>query len=201
MELIANTGKSKVFRIGDKAYKFVFKKSDFDKELKNYKKIEKFNIPNIIKLGDVDIDINMISMDFYEYNLEEYFANKYDFEMNPKQTFNILYNLTLTLGNLHQNNITHGDFKAKNIMLDGDLNPVVIDFDMSDISNVENDIKKFHFIIYQLLYKVEYTPTLYNNFKKKITDIEIDFPLIAKAMKTKDLFNLLKLIKNYISSD
>jgi len=201
MKLIAHTGKSKVFRIGDKVYKFVLKKTEFNKEVKTYKQIEELNIPNIIQLDNVDVDINMISMNFYEYNLEEYFANKYDFEMKPEQIFNILYKLTLTIGNLHQNNITHGDFKAKNIMLDGDLNPVVIDFGMSYISNVENDIKKFHFIIYQLLYKVEYNPSLYNNFKQKITDIERDFPLIAKAMKTKDLFNLLKLLKNYISSD
>lgn len=198
MQLIANTGKSKVFQIDNKAYKFVFNKFNFEKEVETHSKIRDVDIPNIITFLDVDHDIKMISMDYYEYNLENYFANKYNFEMNTQQILKILFNLTLTLAKLHHHNIVHGDFKAKNIMLDNDLNPVVIDFEMVDTSDSENDIKKFKFLIYQLLYKVEYNPNLYNNFQNKFKDIERDHPLIAKAMNTNDLFKLLEVFKIYI---
>ena len=80
MELIAETTKSKVFRIEDKVYKFRkhSKKKSFDNEMSIYNKINSLCLDNVIKFNNVDEDIMMIEMDYYPFNLESYFAGEYN---------------------------------------------------------------------------------------------------------------------------
>jgi len=193
MELITETSKSKVYRNGDKVCKFLKSESIFDREIRSYNSIKKHKIRNIIHYRKIHEDIKMIEMNFYPYNLENYFKNCYNFEMTPEQIYKILFELTFSLSALHHNNIVHGDFKAKNIILDTNLNPIIIDFDLSEVETKESDIKKFHYLIYQLLYKVEYTPKLYNNYKKMMITLEKNHPFIADAMKKEDFAQLMDI--------
>lgn len=193
MELIADTGKSKVFKSGNKAYKFMLNIDDFEKDTRTYNAIKSNGISNIIHYDTIDRDIKMMEMEYYPYNLEKYLANSYDFEMNTEQINKILFILTKTLSSLHCRDIVHGDFKAKNIMLDKDLNPIVIDFDLSETETKESDIRKFHILIYQLLYKVEYKPSVYNNYKRIMNKIDNDHPLIGNAMKKDNILFILEV--------
>ena len=137
--------------------------------------------------------MNLKEMEYYPYNLEKYLANSYDFEMNTEQINKILFILTKTLSSLHRRDIVHGDFKAKNIMLDKELNPIVIDFDLSETETKESDIRKFHILIYQLLYKVEYKPSVYNNYKRIMNKIDNDHPLIGNAIKKDNILFILEV--------
>ena len=197
MEFINETSKSKIYRCDNKTYKFHLNKNTFEKEIELYWIIKNNNIPNTIQYFKIDPSIKMIEMDYYPYNLENYFQSCYNFQMNKQQIYKILFELTLSLNELHYNNIVHGDFKAKNIMLDINLNPIIIDFDLSQIETKESDIKKFHYLIYQLLYNVPYTPKLYNNYKKMMITLENDYPFIAEAMKKNNLIELSTLFNDH----
>ena len=113
--------------------------------------------------------------------------------------------------------IIHGDFKAKNIMLDKDYNPIIIDFDLSIIydnynindlgsnnikeeidEGIKDDIKKLKFLVYQLLYKVEYNPKLYNNYNKIIKRIEIEHSELANAFIESNIDGIISYFKKLI---
>ena len=80
MRLIYESNKSKVYKNGDKVYKFNSQSNNvnFLKELTINEKLKNINIPNIAKFSLIDFKIKMIEMDYYQYNLEEYLAGKYD---------------------------------------------------------------------------------------------------------------------------
>tara|TARA_B100001109_G_C18794211_1_gene441639 strand:- start:313 stop:945 length:633 start_codon:yes stop_codon:yes gene_type:complete len=197
MEFINETSNSKVYRNGDKICKYFKSNRAFYTEIRSYNAIKQHDIRNIINFIKIHEDMKMIEMNYYPYNLEDYFQSCYNFQMNKQQIYKILFELTLSLNELHYNNIVHGDFKAKNIMLDINLNPIIIDFDLSEIETKESDIKKFHYLIYQLLYNVPYTPKLYNNYKKMMITLENDYPFIAEAMKKNNLIELSTLFNDH----
>ena len=200
MELIAETTKSKVFRIGDKVYKFRkhSKRRSFENELKIYNKINSLCLDNVIKFNNVDQDIMMIEMDYYPFNLESYFAGEYTletFNLDEKQKFKLMYIIVYIVSMFNTNDIVHGDFKAKNILFDKDLKPIITDFDLGNSGTLENDIHKMKILIYQILYHVEYKAKIYNNFDKLMEqNMKNDHPEIYRLLKKNDLSNLLLLL-------
>ena len=200
MELIAETTKSKVFRIEDKVYKFRkhSKKKSFDNEMSIYNKINSLCLDNVIKFNNVDEDIMMIEMDYYPFNLESYFAGEYNvdtFDLDEKQKFKLIYIIVFIIGKLNMHDIVHGDFKAKNILFDRDFKPIITDFDLGNCGTLENDIHKMKILIYQILYHVEYKAKIYNNFDKLMEkNMKKDHPEIFRLLQKNDLCNLLLLL-------
>jgi len=217
MKVIYDSSKSKIYKNGDKIYKFNCQSNsaNFQKEIRLYEKIKNKNIPNIIKFSFYDEKIKMIEMDYYPYNIENYLADKYNIDISNTQINTIIFKIVFTLKTLHNNLIIHGDYKAKNMMLDRDFNLIIIDFDMSscyDNNNIlesrisiekintemKDDIKKLNFLIYQLLYKVEYKPKLYNNYNKMIETIKKDHFELASAMKNLNIDKILSYFSKLI---
>lgn len=202
MELIVETTKSKVFKVGNKVLKFRkhSKKKSFETELLIYDKINSLQIDNIIQFNKVDRDIMMIEMDYHPYNLESYFAGEYNsntFDLDEKNKFKLISTLVYIISLFQMNNIVHGDFKAKNILFDKNLKPIIIDFDLGEKGSMENDIYKMKILIYQILYKVEYKPKIYNNFDKLMEqNMKKDYNKIYNLLQKNDFFNLIKLLSN-----
>lgn len=202
MELIVETTKSKVFKVGNKVFKFRkhSKKKSFETELLIYDKINSLQIDNIIQFNKVDRDIMMIEMDYHPYNLESYFADEYNsntFDLDEKNKFKLISTLVYIISLFQMNNIVHGDFKAKNILFDKNLKPIIIDFDLGEKGSMENDIYKMKILIYQILYKVEYKPKIYNNFDKLMEqNMKKDYNKIYNLLQKNDFYNLIKLLSN-----
>lgn len=202
MELIVETTKSKVFKVGNKVLKFRkhSKKKSFETELLIYDKINSLQIDNIIQFNKVDRDIMMIEMDYHPYNLESYFADEYNsntFDLDEKNKFKLISTLVYIISLFQMNNIVHGDFKAKNILFDKNLKPIIIDFDLGEKGSMENDIYKMKILIYQILYKVEYKPKIYNNFDKLMEqNMKKDYNKIYNLLQKNDFYNLIKLLSN-----
>jgi hypothetical protein len=202
MELIVETTKSKVFKVGNKVLKFRkhSKKKSFETELLIYDKINSLQIDNIIQFNKVDRDIMMIEMDYHPYNLESYFAGEYNsntFDLDEKNKFKLISTLVYIISLFQMNNIVHGDFKAKNILFDKNLKPIIIDFDLGEKGSMENDIYKMKILIYQILYKVEYKPKIYNNFDKLMEqNMKKDYNKIYNLLQKNDFYNLIKLLSN-----
>ena len=198
MELINDSGKSKVYKCGSKVYKFrsFSKKKAFEDEMTIYNKISSLCLNNVIKFSKIDRDICMIEMDYYPYDLESYFAGKYEFILTETQKKNILYNVIHVLYMLNTNSIVHGDFKAKNILLDKDFKPFITDFDLGLKGTLENDVHKLKLLICQMLYKMEYKPNLYNNFPKHLTKISQDYPELHQLLTTDNLLGLMNYFRN-----
>jgi len=199
MFLIAETTKSKVFLSGEKVYKFRknSKKKSFDNEILVYQEVQKLNLENIIKFNNIDRDILMIEMDYYPYDLESYIAGRYhsSISFNIKQKFKLIYTIVHIIGIFRLNNIVHGDFKAKNILFDSNLNPIITDFDLGKSGTLDNDLHKMKILIYQILYNVEYIPKLYNNINKLMDkNMKKDYNEIYKLLEDNNLCNLLILL-------
>ena len=209
MKVINSSNKSKVYRNGDKVYKFNSQSNDsnFQRELRMYEKMKSHNIPNVIEYTMIDEKVKMIEMEYYPYNLEKLLAGEYKINITKSKMDEITYKIINTLKHMHNKLIIHGDFKAKNIMLDRHLNPIIIDFDLSSVylkdynkveinTKIQDDLKKLHYLIYQLLYKVEYKPELYNNYDIKMKEIENNFPDLYAAMMKQDINKMIEHFKN-----
>lgn len=184
MNLIGRGCSSNIYKDGNYVYKFFVKGHKyFMNEIDTYNRLSKLNLPSIVKYDNIDYNKKCIKMKYYPYNLEEYFEGKYDFTLSKVKIDSILETIIYTLKVLHYYNITHGDYKAKNILLDEDFNPVIIDFDLGITGTIDDDIKKLHLLTYQLLYNVSYKPNLYNNYKTKMKELEKYHPFIMKLIK------------------
>ena len=115
MKLINSSNKSKVYRNGDKVYKFNIQSnnSNFQRELRMYEKMKSHNIPNVIEYTMIDEKVKMFEMEYYPYNLEKYLAGKYKINITRSKMDEITYKIINTLKKLHSKLIIHGDFKAK----------------------------------------------------------------------------------------
>ena len=115
---------------------------------------------------NIDEDIKMIEMEYYPYVLEKYFEGAYPFSIKRKKN-DIIYNLVNTMKILHENDLYHGDYKAKNILMDYNMNVKISDFNLSSGNQEDKggDLRKLNLLIYQILYEVKYDKKLYNNYE------------------------------------
>jgi serine/threonine protein kinase len=121
------------------------------------------------KLQHLDMVIHMISY-VPKTIILEYVPHVLDDLIICRQivdTKHILKQLVQFLKHLKDLQIVHNDFKAKNILVCSDRKTIkVIDFELSKY-NADNsqDIKKFRYLIIQLMFYVDYV-TAYKRYKK-----------------------------------
>lgn len=199
MELIESTTSSKIYKLCDKVYKFNKQTTParFLNEMLYYNKMSSLEIPNIMEYLNIDEDIKMIEMKYYPYVLEKYFENAYPFSITKRKKNEIIYNLVNTMKNLHDNNLYHGDYKAKNILMDYNMNVKISDFNLSSGNQEDKggDLRKLNLLIYQILYEVKYDKELYNNYESIFSKIEKDYGSLSINMRNHNLKEIMNYFK------
>lgn len=125
-------------------------KSTLINEANIYKELK--NVNNIAKMYDF-----FLFNDKYYLILDLYYCNLNDFKLNFYNNINyisdlkiILKTILITIQNLHLNGYVHRDLKPKNICLDKNNNPYIIDFGMAKkiiYKNNHIEERKIHNII------------------------------------------------------
>ena len=91
--------------------------------------METVDIPGIVKIKDYfitfcgDVKINIV-LDYYQNNLLDYIIHN---DIDTFSANNIFAEILKTVHNLELSKRYHGDLSSKNIMLDNNLKPVIID--------------------------------------------------------------------------
>ena len=151
---------------------------------------------NLIKLRDIIISTDFIGIviPFYQTTLSHAIATNI---LSLKQKNNIFFGILIGLMWLRTCDILHRDIKPDNIMLDDQMNPIIIDFSLSNNTVNTGNICSF---VYR-------PPEI---FKNKPYNFSIDmwsFGVMMIEMYTKkflnfnsqiEIFNYLKKIKNKI---
>lgn len=143
--------------------------------------LSKLNTPHVIKLLQYNHDDMTVTTAKMPYTLEDLIIDKKLSVYNKKK---IIQQLTDFLCVIKDLGIAHGDFKAKNIVVENDLETVhVIDFEHTHYGHIKTDLKKFKFLILQLCLNIDYTTswTQYHKLKKQVTN-----PTIIALLKLFD---------------
>lgn len=181
---------------------------DFKKEVNNMKDINKvidklYNIQTMIKY---DTNTKSIEYKYIPYNLEEILKGNIEKVININS---VIIDIIKILQSLHENNIVHGDFKAKNIQLTEDLKPFVIDLgstkifnqdlNKNDINNLEKlkreDINKLWYLIIQFIFKIEYKLSYKKNTIEEFKKNNKNLFNIFNSKNKYDLVNLIKIFE------
>ena len=144
---------------------------------------------------------------FYDYlpklSLSNYISQSGE-KINEIHAKYICYQLLISIGKLHANNICHNNIDTSNIMFDNDLNLKIIHFCEANIINENIDKYKFNIdffgigkILIKLITLGQFDSIIYNK-KKKAYQI---FSNKTNLIKGKDLItieesNFLEKIKN-----
>lgn len=104
----------------------------FIDEINTYEKLSKLNIPNICKYHGVVVDkdeIKCIVLGGYSVTLRLAMDRKLNLDY-----MTILDKIEFAVHEIHKYGVVHGDINPRNIMLDSELEPYLIDFDSSGAS-------------------------------------------------------------------
>lgn len=198
--LIGEGNSGRIFKMDNKIVKKVFKnKKFFEAELNILEKIK--GSKYIVKIHKIDKQNNTLFMEYVPYNLECIINGKYNKKLYQFNKNKIAIELLLGLKSLHNSNIVHNDFKAKNIQVTDNNTIKIIDFDSSDFnlktSNKKiEDINKAKIIILQLINKRSFNHTFKNRFNYIDNIKEGKF----KDVMTLNRNNLTELI-NYLNKN
>ena len=181
---------------------------DFNKEVKTMKEINKVvdKLYNIQTMISYDNNTKSIEYKYIPYNLEEILKGNIEKVID---TNNVIIDVIKILQSLHENNIVHGDFKAKNIQLTEDLKPIIIDLgsttilngelNKNDIDNLEKlkreDIDKLWYLIIQLVFKIEYKLSYKKNTIEQFKKNNKKLFSIFNSKNKYDLVNLIKIFE------
>jgi len=179
----------------------VFKsKFAFDGESNVYEKTG--GLYNVVKVYKI-LKRNMhIIMEFVPYNLENLIVGKEDKDFDKFDKSKIVNELISGLISLHERDIYHNDYKAKNIQITTDSSVRIIDFDLSDFG-VQNskkridEINKLKYIILQILFKEKYYPDFYNNknkFLENIDDVKFKKVMTFKRDNLKEMQKYMVMV-------
>lgn len=97
------------------------------------------------------------SMPYFKYTLEDVIT-----KLSKERRIKILKECDLYIKEMHKNGYGHGDFKAKNIVLNDTGSICVIDFETTNNTkkSIENDIQKFKFLKIQLEEGIHYLDSI-----------------------------------------
>lgn len=178
---------------------------DFNKEVKIMIEIRKVidKLYNIQMMISYDNNTKSIEYKYIPYNLEEILKGNIEKNID---TNSVIIDVIKILQSLHENNIVHGDFKAKNIQLTEDLKPIIIDFGSTTIFNEDlnkndvnnfsklkrEDIDKLWYLIIQLVFKIEYKLSYKKN---TIEEFKKNNKKLFNIFNSKNKYDLVNLIK------
>jgi tRNA A-37 threonylcarbamoyl transferase component Bud32 len=140
------------------------------------------NIKHSCKLHSCNDDTKTLVFEYIPHVLE-------DVLNMPINKLDILTQLGEFLVDANNNNVVHGDFKAKNIMVYKDLKTIrVIDFETARKSkNNAEDIKKFKFLAIQVIFGVSYKDS-YTKYKMYVGKSNVAQFFEAKNIKDMVLY-------------
>jgi serine/threonine protein kinase len=162
MQFISKGLSSEIYLLDKIVYKICKNQKKYKKELSILESIQ--IIPMVIRLINYDNDKNIINLEYLPYTLEDLIIKK---SLSVLNKLKILKQIAEFIILSKKVGIVHNDLKAKNILVDYNMSTIKIcDFDISKWSNDNaNDIKKFKFLIIQLMYDIKYE-TSYKQYKK-----------------------------------
>lgn len=114
-----------------------------------YNKLKSANVPHVITYHQVCFKKHYIIMDYKPFDLEKVIVQKQLCSKQNKQ--NVIKQIHAFLKVCHDAGVSHNDFKAKNILVDTELNIFVSDFDLSNSGNKVNTYDDFQKLIVLLL--------------------------------------------------
>jgi serine/threonine protein kinase len=147
---------------------------------------EKYILQEINKCTDSSLIIRLLDyidkhkILFIEYNDMVSMEDIID-KIPDNKKLHIAKKLFEALQIIHNCNITHGDFKAKNTLISPDYDDIkVIDFGLSEIhtdtdinkeKRILQDYTKFKFFLLQLFFNAEYDEYIYEEYPKRILEM------------------------------
>ena len=200
-KLIGEGNSGIIYEIKGNIAKKVFKnKKFFDAELQILEKTK--GIKNIIKVTKISKENKTIYMEYIPYNLEKIIIGKYPKKLHQFNKVKIITGFLEGLKSLHDNNIIHNDFKAKNIQITENSNVKIIDFDSSDfdlksIPKRTEDVNKAKVIILQIMNKRTYLHTFKNrdDYLNNIKDERFKRVMEFGRNNLNELINFVNKIK------
>ncbi|ARF10606.1 serine/threonine protein kinase [Hokovirus HKV1] len=125
---------------------YIIRKNNIIEKYKPYSKISpkkeydilmSLNHPNIVKCLDYNEEQSVIKLEYIKGpNLHVYLEKNYLTEM---EIFNIFSQVANAVYYCHSNNITHGDIKLENCVIDNELSVKLIDFEFAN-KFVDNNV-------------------------------------------------------------
>ena len=178
----------------------------FDNEVNVYKKLYENNVQRTAEMITFDKNVKHIVLPYIPYNLEKIIIGESEKKLDDLNIVLVIQELLLCLRDLHDNNIIHGDYKAKNVQINNLLKPIVIDFGLSYM-NLDNDdyekqkmgdLMKMWFIIIQLLLGIDYKSS-YQRKKGNIKKIKMYLPGLIDIYDEKN-YNITDII-NFFNNE
>lgn len=183
MRLLSKTRYSCVYQSNDQRIHKSFT------NIKTYKKEVEFlehlqNFDTVVRL--IGHTNNIVTLEYVPHCLEYLIVSK---KLSSKNKIIILKQIANFIIDSHDIGIVHNDLKAKNIRICKDLQTVrIIDFDATVWhDNPWNDIKKFRFLIVQMLFNLDYQ-TSYKKYDEYVDDLE---PKLFRTVDVREILSLL----------
>jgi serine/threonine protein kinase len=208
-ELIGEGSNSKVYKLNHDNVIKVFNNDDaYDKDIIIYSMFKETNKYFLDLIGTVDTDKNKgIIFPYVPYNLEEFIKGNYNKKIRDIDVCKLIVNILCGINELHSKKIYHRDFKAKNLLMDDELNIKIIDFDLSKINLSDEDFEKGKYddlklariIIYQIIWQQAYHDCCYQK-RKCWENVKTEFITLGKLLTVRN-YNLSEIILYFADSN
>ena len=188
------------------AIKIINKNKSYRQEKFILQKINRCTDSNlIIRLFDFIDNKNMLFVEYNDMVSIESIISK----ISNDKKLNIAKKLYEALQIIHNCNISHGDFKAKNTLISKDYNDIkIIDFGLSKIHTDEDketrdkrilqDYTKFKYFLLQLFFNAEYDEYIYEEYNDRIK--EMNEEMNEENKEFVDFFNEINKETDYKSN-
>ena len=142
----------------------------YEREVGTLERLRARGIDDVIAIKGHDDRTKTVSLEYLPHTLEDLIVRR---TLTPRQKKDILERLAWFLVQIHGTGTIHGDFKAKNVVVSGDVRTVkVVDYERSKLSNDNADnIKKFKFMMLQMAFDLPYAKS-YKGFAKYASRFE-----------------------------
>jgi len=136
----------------------------YGREVGTLTKLHAHGIDDAIAIKGHDDRTKTVSLEYLPHTLEDLIVRR---TLSPRQKKDILERLAWFLVQIHGTGTVHGDFKAKNVVVSGDMRTVkVVDYERSKRSDDDtDDVKKFKFMMVQMAFDLPYAKS-YKGFAK-----------------------------------